>query len=131
MANRSFPPPIGKKPDFSTDSWKSGAGSNPSTAAPSPAVPTAPAEQKPNAHAWARYDKPGEANAWISAIVRLWSNNSYSFEAVKGNQIESEDFYDTKDEVITRFTEFKQSLISNGYIRMNFNPGLDPDFRGL
>jgi TIR domain len=124
-------PPIGKKPDFSTDAWRSGAGLSPSVLAANPSVPTVPTEQKPNAHAWASYDKPGQANAWISAIVRLWSDNRYSFEIVKGTQIESEDFFDTKDRVLTRLFEFNRSLINDGYKRMNSNPGLDPDFRSI
>jgi hypothetical protein len=124
-------PPIGKKPDFSTGSWRLQAGSS----APTVAVemegptPTEPVEQKPNASVWARYDKPGLADAWISGIIRTWDQNRYSFEIIKGNEIESEESFQTKSEVIARFNEFNQSLIQSGYKRMQFTPGPDPDFR--
>ena len=126
-------PPIGKKPDFSMGSRRNAGDSSSGALAPvAPlAAATASVEQKPNAAAWARYDKPGQANSWISGIIRSWSTTRYSFEIVRGTEITDEEFFPTEDEVIARFLKFQRSLIKDNYIRMNFSPGSDVAFRVL
>jgi hypothetical protein len=119
-------PPIGKKPDFSTGHWKIKP-EPPSPAATVdtlPPPPTKPVEQKPNATAWARYDKPGEKDAWVSWIIRKWDDNRYSFEVIKGNNIVSEEFFTNTHAAVNRFIEFNRDVLTGGYKRMQFSPGL-------
>ena len=124
------PPPIGKKPDFSKGSGpKTNVGGSPASAsiAPSPSGSIlGPPNKRPNAIAHAQYDKPGVAGPWVSAHVRLWDKDrkqEYSFETSRGDE-----FLGTKDEVISRFFEFNRRLLKEGYRRMGFTPGPDPDF---
>ena len=121
-------PPIGEKPDFATGSWRLDAKSTATT----PAIEESqqPTEPKPNAASWARYDKPGQTNAWMSSIIRIWDNR-YSLELLLGNKIVKEQFFATKQEVIDHFEDIEDSLIRDGYVRMNFTPGSDPDFRSI
>jgi TIR domain len=130
------PPPIGKKPVFLRGSTpKIGV----STASPSASSPVAdqkpsssilgPPNKRPNAFAHAQYDKPGLAEPWVSAHARLWERDGkreYSFETSRGDE-----FLGTKDEVISRFFEFNRGLLKEGYRRMGFTPGPDPDFSVL
>jgi hypothetical protein len=118
------PPPLGKKPDF-------GRTTNPPVAPESPAVITMPATQRPNGISYARYDKQGK---WITAVVRLWEiggKQSYSFETIEGDKLVGEEFMDTKDEVLSRFFEYHRSMLKDGYKRMVFTPGPDPEFNVL
>jgi hypothetical protein len=119
-----FAPPIGHKPGMSPVPAPA------STIAATPSEAT-PIQQKPKAEVWARYDKPGQANAWISGIIRTWAPDRYSFEIVKGteNIITNEEFFGAKDRVISRFLEFHRSLVKDNYLRMQFRPSPDPDFR--
>ena len=127
------PPPIGKKPNFSAGA-KPPAGpiSVPPTTVVTPAPGASilgPPNKRPNALAHAQYDKPGVAGPWISAHVRLWDTDGkqkYSFETSQGDE-----FMGTKDEVISRFFEFHRRLLKEGYKRMGFSPGPDPDFSVL
>ena len=134
------PPPIGKKPDFTKKTAKAAIrsvvdASVKTTGTGTEAVP--PMErptQRPNGIVYARYDKPGQAGAWITAIVRLWEikgEQSYSFETIKGDKMTGEEFISTKDEVISRFFDFHRAMLKDGYKRMNFTPGPDPEFNVL
>jgi hypothetical protein len=121
------PPPLGKKPDFSQ----------------TPKTPVAPKEstslvgmraattQRPNGISYARYDKQGE---WITAVVRLWEiggKQSYSFETIERDKLVSEEFMDTKEEVLSRFFDYHRGMLKDGYKRMVFTPGPDPEFSVL
>jgi hypothetical protein len=118
------PPLLGKKPNF--NQWPK------STVIPkeseSSVEMTPPGSQRPNGLSYARYDKNGK---WITAVVRLWTiggKQSYSFETFEGDKLASEEFMDTKDEVLTRFFEYHRHMIKDGYKRMVFTPGPDPEF---
>jgi hypothetical protein len=37
----------------------------------------------------------------------------------------------TKDEIISRFFDFHRAMLKDGYKRMNFTPGPDPEFSVL
>ena len=121
------PPPLGKKPDFAKAPAKTVMGR---TGVAAPLVP-APTNQRPNGIAYARYDKPGVGGDWITATVRLWDKDgkdSYSFETMTGSTLTSEEFFDSKDELISRFFDYNRKMLKDGYKRMNFTPGPDPDF---
>jgi hypothetical protein len=120
-------PPIGKKPDFSSGDWKikPGTPSPAAAVATLPPAPNKPVEQKPNASAWARYDKPREKDAWVSWVIRKWEDSRYSFEVNKGNAIVSEEFFTDTQGAVNRFIEFNRDIITDGYKRMQFSPGLD------
>ncbi len=126
------PPPIGKKPDFTKKpaTGIKGTSSQPATAVSSVATGSVsllgPPEKRPNAVAHAQYDRPGVAGPWESAHVRIWdvdSEKKYSFETSRGDE-----HLGTKDEVIDRFFAFHRKLLKEGYRRMGFTPGPDPDF---
>ena len=86
-------PPLGSKPDFTkkSSSPKTGgtvvdAAVKALTGSSGDNLPLGPPTQRPNGIAYARYDKPGYAGAWITATVRLWEiggKPSYSFETMK------------------------------------------------
>jgi hypothetical protein len=130
------PPPIGKKPDFSkpiisksptraiVDATKSVIDSTSSSGSI-----LGPMNKRPNAFAHAQYDKPGLAEPWVTVHARLWDRDGkqqYSFETSRGDE-----FVGTKDEVISRFFDFNRRLLKEGYKRMTFTPGPDPDFSVL
>jgi hypothetical protein len=126
------PPPIGKKPDFTK---KPAAGIKGTSSQPAAAVSgvstgsvslLGPPEKRPNAVAHAQYDRPGFAGPWESAHVRIWDidgEKKYSFETSRGDE-----HLGSKDEVIDRFFAFHRKLLKEGYKRMGFTPGPDPDF---
>ena len=121
------PPPLGKKPHFVKAAVKPVTGK---TGVAAPLVP-APMNQRPNGIAYARYDKPGVAGDWITATVRLWDKEGkaiYSFETMTGSTLTSEEFFDGKDELISRFFDYNRKMLKDGYKRMNFSHGPDPDF---
>lgn len=121
------PPPLGKKPDFARGAVKPVRGK---TGSALPSVPAA-TNERPNGIAYARYDKPGTAGDWITATVRLWEKegkDTYSFETMTGSTLTSEEFFDSKDELVSRFFEYNRKMLKDGYKRMNFTPGPDPDF---
>jgi hypothetical protein len=79
--------------------------------------------------AWAGYDNPGVSAPWVSAHVRLWDiegKDQFSFETSRG-----EEYLGAKEEVIKLFFAFNSRLLKEGYRRMNFSPGPDPDSRVL
>ena len=119
-----------EKAGFSFGDWRlnSGLPATDNAVEIEPRSPVKPVEQKPNASVWARYDKPGHADAWVSTIIRTWADDRYSLEIVKGNVIEAEMFAPTKKEVIALFNQYNQDLLSSGYKRMQFTPGPDPRF---
>jgi len=121
------PPSLGKKPDFARPAINAVTGK---TGVAIPLIP-APTNQRPNGIAYARYDKPGVAGDWITATVRLWDKDGkeiYSFETMTGSTLTSEEFFDSKDELISRFFDYNRQMLKDGYKRMNFTPGPDPDF---
>lgn len=121
------PPPLGKKPDFAKTTMKTVTGKS-GIAAP---LAPASANQRPNGIAYARYDKPGVAGDWITATVRLWDKDgkeTYSFETMAGSTLTSEEFFDSKDKLISRFFDHNRKMLKDGYKRMIFTPGPDPDF---
>jgi len=67
----------------------------------------------------------------ITATVSLWDKDgkdTYSFETMTGSTLTSEEFFDSKDELISRFFDYNRKMLKDGYKRMNFTPGPDPDF---
>jgi len=122
------PPPIGSKPDFSRKAASKphprsvpgvGAGGS-SRSGPS---------ETPNAVAWATYDKPGVDALWVGAYVRPWNvagKEQFRFETTRGDE-----YVGTKGEIIERFFSFHRLMLKEGYKRMNFTPGPDPDFSVL
>jgi hypothetical protein len=130
------PPPLGSKPDFSRkpDSKVEPSAVSDSTG-PQPDVSSktgsllGPPNKRPNAIAWASYDKVGVSAPRESVYVRHWNidgNMQYSFETTRG-----EEYLGTKDQVIDLFFSFHRLLLKEGYTRMNFTPGPDPDFSVL
>lgn len=121
------PPLLGKRPDFTKLISSSGTFPPPTMWV----VADERATQRPNGISYARYDKQGK---WITAVVRLWDlgeKPSYSFETFEVDRQTSEEFLDTKDEVLSRFFEYHLSMLKDGYKRMVFTPGPDPDFNVL
>jgi hypothetical protein len=87
--------------------------------------------QRPNGLSYARYDKQGK---WITAVVRLWDLEKgprYSFETFEGDKQTDEVFVDTKEQVLSRFIAYHRGMLKDGYKRMVFTPGPDPDFNVL
>jgi hypothetical protein len=126
------PPPIGKKPDFTKKPRAGIKGMPPQVAIGAAGGSTGsasllgPPEKRPNAVAHARYDRPGVAGPWESAHVRIWEidgEKKYSFETSRGDE-----HLGTKDEAIDLFFAFHRKLLKEGYKRMGFSPGPDPDF---
>ncbi|MBB5327804.1 toll/interleukin-1 receptor domain-containing protein [Tunturiibacter gelidoferens] len=85
-------------------------------------------EDRPNGILHAHYEKPGTAGR-LNAAIRRWDVQGevrYSFESDRGDE-----FVGSKKDVITNFFLFNQGLIREGYRRMSFMPGPDPDFQSL
>lgn len=130
------PPPLGSKPDFSRKpvskvkpSAVLDATGILSEVSSKPRSILGPPDKRPNAIAWALYDKVGVSAPRENVHVRLWNidgNHQYSFETTRG-----EEYMGTKDEVIDRFFSFHRLLLKEGYKRMNFTPGPDPEFSVL
>jgi len=130
------PPPIGSKPDFSKQTGlciKLSSVLDTTRTVPDGASKAGsllgPPNKRPNAMVSARYDKPGASVPWESAHVRLWNidgKEQFSFDTTRGDE-----YLGTKDEVIDRFFAFHRLLLKEGYKRMNFSPGPDPDFNVL
>lgn len=127
------PPPIGAKPDFSKKTtpkqktFLQAAGE--ALAKQSEGTLLGPINKRPNASLHARYDKLGTPGPWVHAIIRQWDINGeikFSLETSRGDE-----FMGAKDEVISMFAAFNRNLIKEGYRRMNFMPGADPDFQSL
>jgi TIR domain len=126
-------PPIGPKPDFSK---KAPAKSKTFLQAAGEALAKqyegtllGPLNKRPQAEFHARYDKPGTPGPWLHALIRQWHINGevkYSLETSQGDE-----FLGTKDDAIEVFSKFNRKLIKEGYKRMNFTPGTDPDFQSL
>jgi hypothetical protein len=127
------PPPIGAKPDFSKKTAP-----NPKTllhaagealAKQSEGTLLGPLSKRPNATLHAQYDKPGTPGPWLHAIIRQWDLDGevkYSLETSRGDE-----FIGIKDDAISMFSNFNRKLIKEGYKRMSFSPGADPDFQSL
>jgi len=127
------PPPIGTKPDFSnkvTPKPKTllhAAGE--ASTKPSQGTLLGPLSKRPNATLDAQYDKPGTPGPWLHAIIRQWDIDGevkYSLETSRGDE-----FIGAKDDVISMFSNFNRKLTNEGYKRMGFSPGTDPDFQTL
>jgi hypothetical protein len=83
---------------------------------------------RPNGILHAHYEKPGTAGR-LHAAIRQWDVQGearYSFESDLGDE-----FVGSKKDVITNFFLFNRKLIGDGYRRMSFMPGPDPDFQSL
>ena len=122
------PPALGQKPDFTKKATGTGNVTS-RTASENSAPLLSPTDKRPNATAHARYDKPGQAGPWPTAHVRIWEvdgKTTYSFETSLGDE-----FMGSKDEVIDRFFSFNRQMLRDGYKRMEFSPGPDPDFSVL
>ena len=57
------------------------------------------------------------------ATWNIGGKEQFSFEISRGDE-----YFGTKDEVIDRFFAFHRKLLKEGYERMNFTPGPDPEF---
>jgi hypothetical protein len=85
-------------------------------------------KERPNGILHAHYEKPGMAGRLYS-VIRQWDVQGevrYSFESDLGDE-----FVGSKKDVITNFFLFNRKLIGEGYRRMSFMPGPDPDFQSL
>jgi hypothetical protein len=127
------PPPIGAKPDFSKKTTPKPKtflqATGEALAKQSEGTLLGPLSKRPNATLHAQYDKPGTPSPWLHAIIRQWNINGevkYSLETSRGDE-----FMGVKDDVISMFSTFDRKLIKEGYKRMNFTPGTDPDFQSL
>ena len=130
------PPPLGSKPDFSRKpvskvrpSAMSDAAGTPPDLSSKTVSSLGPPDKRPNAIAWAWYDKAGVSAPRESVYIRHWNidgKEQYSFETTRG-----EEYLGTKDQVIDRCFSFHRLLLKEGYKRMNFTPGPDPDFSVL
>jgi hypothetical protein len=126
-------PPIAPKPDFSKKSepkakaFLQAAGE--AIAERNAGTLLGPLKERPQAQFHTQYDKPGTPGPWIYALIRRWQISGeikYSLETSKGDE-----FLGTKDDVIETFSKFNRKMIKEGYKRMTFMPGPDPDFQSL
>jgi TIR domain len=126
-------PPIAPKPDFSkkpepkTKTFLQAAGE--ALAEQNAGTLLGPLKERPQAEFHAQYDKPGTPGPWVYALIRQWQISGeikYSLETSQGDE-----FIGTKDDVIETFSKFNRKLIKEGYKRMSFMPGSDPDFQTL
>ncbi|MBV8454911.1 MAG: TIR domain-containing protein [Deltaproteobacteria bacterium] len=127
------PPPIGAKPDFSKKTASKAKtllqAAGEALAKQSEGALLGPLNKRPNASLHAQYDKPGTPGPWVHAIIRLWDIDGevkYSLETSKGDEL-----IGAKDDVISMFSNFNRKMIKEGYKRMSFSPGTDPDFQSL
>ena len=66
--------------------------------------------------------------------MRFWGLENgprYSFETFEGDKQTDEVFVDTKEQVLSRFIDYHRGMLKDGYKRMVFTPGPDPDFNVL
>jgi hypothetical protein len=126
-------PPIGPKPDFSkkpatkAKTFLQAAGE--ALAQQNAGTLLGPLDKRPQAEFHARYDKPGTPGPWIYALIRQWEIAGavkYSLESSLGDE-----FLGTKDDVIETFSKFNRKMLKEGYKRMGFMFGTDPDFQSL
>ena len=128
-------PPIGKKPDFSkkkepelkVKTLLQAIGE--SIAQQNAGTLLGPLKERPQAEFHTQYDKPGTPGPWIYALIRQWKISGeikYSLETSQGDE-----FLGTKDDVIETFSKFNRKLLKDGYKRMQFMPGVDPEFQSL
>jgi len=126
-------PPIGPKPDFSkkpvskAKTLLQAAGE--ALAEQNAGTLLGSLNKRPQAEFHAQYDKPGTPGQWLYALIRQWhiaGDVRYSLETSRGDE-----FLGSKDDVIEMFSKFNRKLIKEGYKRMSFMPGPDPDFQSL
>jgi TIR domain len=122
-------PPIGPKPDFSKKPKTLLQAAGEALANQNAGTLLGPLKERPRAEFHAQYDKPGTPGPWIYALIRRWQISGeikYSLETSQGDE-----FIGTKDDVIDTFSKFNRKLLRDGYKRMGFMPGTDPDFQSL
>ncbi len=126
-------PPIAPKPDFSAKPNPKGKtllqAAGEALAKQSEGTLLGPLNKRPNATLDAQYDKPGTPGPWLHAIIREWEIKGevkYSLETSNGDE-----FLGTKDDAIEMFSKFNRKLLKDGYRRMGFRPGPDPEFQSL
>jgi hypothetical protein len=126
-------PPIAPKPDFSkklvpkAKTFLQAAGA--AIAEQNAGTLLGPLKERPQAEFHAQYDKPGTPGPWVYALIRQWHISGeikYSLETSQGDE-----FIGTKDDVIETFSKFNRKMLKEGYKRMSFMPGADPDFQSL
>jgi len=127
------PPPIGTKPDFSKKTTPKAKtllkAAGEALAKRFEGTLLGPISKRPNASLHALYDKQGTPGPWLHAIIRKWDIDGevkYSLETSRGDE-----FIGAKDDVISMFSDLNRKLMKEGYKRMNFSPGADPDFQSL
>ena len=126
-------PPIAPKPDFSkkatprAKTFLQAAGE--ALAEKNAGTLLGPLKERPQAEFHAQYDKPGTPGPWLYCLIRKWQIGGeikYSLETSRGDE-----FLGTKDDVIEVFSKFNRKLLKEGYKRMTFMPGSDPEFQTL
>lgn len=126
-------PPIAPKPDFSKKAapkFKTllqAAGE--ALAQKNAGTLLGPLKERPQPEFHAQYDKPGTPGPWLYCLIRKWhigGETKYSLETSCGDE-----FLGTKDDVIEMYSKFNRKMIKEGYKRMSFMPGTDPEFQSL